>query len=85
MVIDPSWKGLSEYETGTSSIERKGEILFSRIWIPNEKIFAIVTPRTPENPNPSMATFHNSDIVETFENYFRIVSPEDYGIGRPPN
>jgi len=76
--IDPKWEGLEDVYHGESTIERGDEILFSRLWFANSDIAFAITPRTDENFDPSAVAIKLTHLVETFDKYFRIVSPADY-------
>jgi hypothetical protein len=78
LYIDPEWEGIEEIYRGTSTIEKEDEVLFSRIWIPNQRVTVLMSPKQAMNPDSSAVSIPHTHIVKTFEKYFRIVSLEEY-------
>lgn len=83
LTIDPAWEGITEVYKGKSSVERDNEILFTRLWFANEKSTVAISPKTRDNWDPIAADIRNSHLIETFEKYFRIARPEEYGLSVP--
>lgn len=66
-------------------VQRKsnGDVaLFSRLFMPED--FALVSsPEMIYSPNPDIVAIKYEELVDTFRRYFRIVSPEEYGLEEP--
>jgi hypothetical protein len=90
LLIDPRWEGIDEVFHSPYSAEGSNEIIFTRLWFPNENYAVVISPKSPENPDPSSASIRLTHLVETFEKYFRIIKPLDMGLiisnsNMPPN
>lgn len=76
---DERWAGLYLHKKYLN--ERK-QVLFTRLGF-QEKMTAALTPETRDIPDPDMIIIHNSHLIDTFEKYFRIVRPEEFGLQTP--
>jgi hypothetical protein len=84
LLIDPSWKGISEVFNSPYSIDEANVIRFTRIWFPNEKVAVVITPKNEVNPDPSCVAIFLPHLIETFEKYFSISKPPTYGLQISP-
>lgn len=57
-------------------------ILFSRLDFDTEIVVAF-TPKTRDMPNSDAIGIWYPKLIDAFENYFRIVSPDEYGLTTP--
>ena len=56
--------------------------LFTRLFM-LEDCVGLTTPKTLYLPNPDVVMIKHNRLVDTFRRYFRIVSPEEYGVTAP--
>ena len=64
-------------------IKDNGNIaLFSRLFFGEDCVLGF-SPETDYLPNPDIVGIKYDKLVDTFENYFRIVLPEEYGLTAP--
>jgi len=56
--------------------------LFSRLFMHEECAF-VSSPETTYLPNPDFVAIRYDKLVDTFRKYFKIVSPEEYGLEAP--
>ena len=56
--------------------------LFSRLFFHQECAF-VTSAKTRELPNPDFVAIKYDRLIDTFEKYFRIVTPDEYGLVAP--
>lgn len=57
-------------------------IFFSRLFFHKEGA-AATSPTTRDNPDPDTIGIDYTHLIDTFDNNFKVVSPEEYGIDTP--
>lgn len=57
--------------------------VFSRLFFGDEKCSFVSSPKTDYLRKPDIVVIKTDDLVDTFRKYFRIVSPEEYGLSAP--
>ena len=78
---DERWKGLS---IDKASYESGRPIMFTRLWFPEGYEVAVATsPKTWYLPDPDLIGIKYTYVLDTFRKYFRIVTPEEFGLPRP--
>jgi len=78
-LLDERW---AELYLVTSNFERGLPILFTRLVFEEEYLVAC-TPKTRDLPKSDIVAIKYPYIIDTFKKFFRIVSPEEYGIVTP--
>ena len=63
--------------------KRNGVVaLFTRLFFHEECAF-VTSPETRELTNPDFVAIRYDKLIDTFQRYFRIVTPEEYGLVAP--
>eukprot|EP00825_Cyclidium_porcatum_P016082 TRINITY_DN19242_c0_g1_i3.p4 TRINITY_DN19242_c0_g1~~TRINITY_DN19242_c0_g1_i3.p4 ORF type:complete len:138 (+),score=27.37 TRINITY_DN19242_c0_g1_i3:150-563(+) len=73
------WAGI---ELVTDFYFKGKPILFSRLGFTPE-FLAVFSPKTREMPDSDALGIWYPKVIDTFEKYFRITTPEEYGISGP--
>jgi len=78
-INDDRWEGL---EVSSDFYARGEPIRFSRLGF-YEDLLVALTPPSRENPKPDIIGISYSQAIDTFNKYYRIITPEELGYSTP--
>jgi hypothetical protein len=82
-ILDPNEdRWITLYIPEWFNLKKGKPIFFSRLFFNKEGVGA-TSPTTRDNSDPDLIGIGYPDLIDTFEKYFRIVSPEEVGLTIP--